>query len=587
MRNHSISPWPIAMMLLLVGSGLALAQWAPDGVPACAAAGDQFLAGQVSDRVGGLILTWFDERLGVQNDDVYAQRISGDGLIVQGWPVDGAPVCAAAHSQIVGGIVEDGASGAIMAWDDGRRSQDRDIYAGRMLDNGQPDPEWPAGGKQLNVDDVTVKSGVVMAPDGAGGAYVVWNDYSDRTTGGDIYAQHILNNGTLDSTWPTGGIAVCNAPGQQLVRAAPADGVGGFFVIWEDFRTPEEAKGIYAQHMTSAGSSMAAWPTTGLPVSVGTELRDHPTAVLDGQGGIMVAWRDYRSDTDGDLYALRITNEATPAAGWTLNGMVVANGPGPQWDPSIVGDGQGGFYIAYWGRRTAGGTDQEPDISVAHLDSGGQSPSGWPAAGLPLCAAAGRQDSPRAVSDGSGGVVVAWTDWRSGSPDVYAARLLNDATLATGWPENGIALTQTHSATGGPMLVPDGIGGALVAWTDNRSGNTDIYLQRVTGAGVVAPGYVPPTPPPLLRAFPNPAERSATVAIELTSPEVVWGRVFDLTGRLMRTLGGGRPREVGVVTLFWDLKDEQGHRVPSGVYLMTLTAGAEEHAVRVTVVARK
>jgi hypothetical protein len=33
-----------------------------------------------------------------------------------------------------------------------------------------------------------------------------------------------------------------------------------------------------------------------------------------------------------------------------------------------------------------------------------------------------------------------------------------------------------------PHMLPDGSGGAIVVWTDSRSGNPDVFAQRVNGA---------------------------------------------------------------------------------------------------------
>ena len=38
-------------------------------------------------------------------------------------------------------------------------------------------------------------------------------------------------------------------------------------------------------------------------------------------------------------------------------------------------------------------------------------------------------------------------------------------------------------------MLPDGAGGAFALWTDKRGGTDDIYLQRVTATGQIAPGW--------------------------------------------------------------------------------------------------
>jgi hypothetical protein len=60
-------------------------------------------------------------------------------------------------------------------------------------------------------------------PDGAGGAFVVWQD--DRGTGVDLYAQRMNGNG--QPLWPEAGVAVCTADGAQTNPVLISDGAGG------------------------------------------------------------------------------------------------------------------------------------------------------------------------------------------------------------------------------------------------------------------------------------------------------------------------------------------------------------------------
>jgi len=59
------------------------------------------------------------------------------------------------------------------------------------------------------------------------------------------------------------------------------------------------------------------------------------------------------------------------------------------------------------------------------------------------------------------------------------------------------------------------------------------------------------------------------------SPQRV--RIFDLSGRLVRTLDLGR----GIRgTVAWDGHDAKGQRVPSGLYLLRLESGAQSARAR-------
>jgi hypothetical protein len=98
--------------------------------------------------------------------------------------------------------------------------------------------------------------------------------------------------------------------------------------------------------------------------------------------------------------------------------------------------------------------------------------------------APGNQGPPVAASDDVGGVIVAWQDSRAGGDgaDIYAVRLTAAGARAPGWDANGTALCTQPGEQAGPWVVPDGLSGAVVAWTDSRSNvrfqTPDIYATK-------------------------------------------------------------------------------------------------------------
>jgi hypothetical protein len=101
-------------------------------------------------------------------------------------------------------------------------------------------------------------------------------------------------------------------------------------------------------------------------------------------------------------------------------------------------------------------------------------------AGLRLSSGTGNEQYAR-VCAGANGWLVAWSDTRSGGSDVYAARVRPDGTSPD---STGIIIAGgSHSETG-PAVGFDSVW--LVAWSDGRSGTyTDIYAARVSADGAV------------------------------------------------------------------------------------------------------
>jgi len=77
----------------------------------------------------------------------------------------------------------------------------------------------------------------------------------------------------------------------------------------------------------------------------------------------------------------------------------------------------------------------------------------------------------------------------------------------------------------------------------------------------------------------NPFAGSTTLAYELPQPTAVALQVFDLGGRLVRTLVRGE-QAAGTYTVNWNGRDEADHPVPTGVYLSRLRAGQGERTAR-------
>jgi hypothetical protein len=110
----------------------------------------------------------------------------------------------------------------------------------------------------------------------------------------------------------------------------------------------------------------------------------------------------------------------------------------------------------------------------------------WGSGGAALCIAAGDQLDARLVSDGSGGVILAWSDGRSGlHNDVYALRV--NGWGVSQWPMHplGLSVSNMLDDTGAPSLVADGAGGAVVAWHGGQADYEDIYAQRIGADGTV------------------------------------------------------------------------------------------------------
>lgn len=194
-----------------------------------------------------------------------------------------------------------------------------------------------------------------------------------------------------------------------------------------------------------------------------------------------------------------------------LGGMAL---PPPE-PPSLVSDGSGGAFVFWNETPYKYGTG----LYANHVDTGGHYL--WGVEGKKI--ATGEVSPPEAISDGSGGTIVAWGDknglyvwrldsagnsiwtWEEAYPElglrgitddgsggaillrqdrneqVYAQRISAEGVSL--WGERGANIGRIQYAYMGMPIVSDGSGGTVVVWEDpNREG---VYAQRISQDGKV------------------------------------------------------------------------------------------------------
>jgi hypothetical protein len=213
-----------------MASGQLYPGWPVNGVRIVA---NRYMRDLVPDGAGGAYLSCATPGPDFATDGAYClQRFTGTGTIFAGWPEGGAPVCEAPDGRVGLRMVPDGAGGVLLVWSDYRDHFDDDVYAVRMRSDGTRDPRWPVNGLAVT-DNTALDDYTDLAPDGQGGAYLSWVQYS-FATGDQVLVQHLTGAGSVAAGWPAGGRVVPTVVGSPRPRIA-ADGVGGAIVAWEDY----------------------------------------------------------------------------------------------------------------------------------------------------------------------------------------------------------------------------------------------------------------------------------------------------------------------------------------------------------------
>ncbi len=153
----------------------------------------------------------------------------------------------------------------------------------------------------------------------------------------------------------------------------------------------------------------------------------------------------------------------------------------------------------------------------------------------------------------------------------------HQATQITGLPSPGVAGTlESFEVLGLSDLVTYHI--AIIS--ADELGNWAPLSNVKTRPGQTT--SVERTAPSFSSPWPNPARQSVRWTCSVAEPTQILVRVFDATGRLVRTIASGE-RGAGSDVLSWDLRDDRGHAVSAGVYFARARLGTMERTERLIV----
>jgi FlgD Ig-like domain len=451
--------------LLLAGSfSDGFAAWPHDpangSLPICLTPTQQYSPIALADGTGGAFIVWY----GTNSNDIFMQRVSAAGAPL--WTTDGVIVCNFPAGQVNPVIALDGAGGVLVAWIDARNAGQNDVYAQRV--NGSGALQWATDGVPICTASGD-QGGLLIVSDGAGGAIMSWQDARGGAAT-DIYAQRV--NGSGVAQWTGNGVALSASANTQDNPVIASDGSGGAIVCWQDQRAAVGAYDIYGQRVNAAG--VPQWAANGIAFCPATGNQLAPRIVSDGAGGAIATWYDLRSGSE-DIYAQHVTFGGTML--WNGNGTALCTATNVQNSPVLTTDGSGGAVIA-WSDYRNGGVQ---DVYAQRINGSGTTL--WTANGVALCTFTNTQAALTVTSDGAQGAIVAWQDYRGFSVDLYAQRV--SASGAPLWATDGVAICTAIGSQSSQSIVPDGAGGAILAWADSRVGpsETDIYAQRIERFG--------------------------------------------------------------------------------------------------------
>lgn len=595
-------------------------QWTANGVAVSAASGPQSVPDAIPDGIGGAYVIWRDGRNAFPYDGaIFGIWVYNDGTIIG---VPDGQLIDQGHATTMPRIVPDGSGGSIITWHQ-VQSGSQNILAQRLT---------LGGGRSWNNGTSVVVCGAAgdlmypsIAADGQGGAFFVWKDL--RADAGDIYAQRLITGGS--KLWPT-EVVMCAASGVQSEPVVVYDGASSSIVTWSDSRSG--FTDVYAQAVTASGG----WGGNGVPVSIAAVDQLFPRAVVGNDGSAIVTWFDTRNGTDNDIYAQRVGRHGELGAAeptivdvrdvpndqggrvqveWTASYLDVAPDlaiegysvwrrvPEPASQAALAGDARFrrmapalGMQAMYWeylvtlpARGFSGysfvaptTSDQLPGSNpytsfmvLAEKEGGHPYWGSAPDSGYSIDNLAPPVPAPFTGTYASGSTALHWGVNPAADFAEYRIYRGSSAGFVPG-PGNLVA---TAPDTG--YVDGDGTTSSYykLSAVDIHANESEFALLSPSGTVSTEDG-APRIELQLASPQPNPALTSARIAFDLPRATPVSLMVHDAAGRVVRTLFQG-VHAAGRFSLPWDLRDDSGSRVPSGVYFVRLEAHGQRHSRRV------
>lgn len=226
-------------------------------------------------------------------------------------------------------------------------------------------------------------------------------------------------------------------------------------------------------HSFCFGQPNSLWDKRGVLINdtPGNTIQQRPKAISDGKGGFIVVFEDYRKG-DVNLYVQKVDAESNLL--WGKDGIPLCEAEGDQIFPEITSDGKGGAFIVWQDNR-----EKDFNIYCQRIDENGYSL--WTKDGISICNEKEAQVFPQIVQDDEGGAIIVWHDYRNGDEDIFAQRISESGNLL--WDLNSEPIIVNSGTQWFPKIVKDNEGGAYIVWEDRRSGDFDIYAQKINKLG--------------------------------------------------------------------------------------------------------
>jgi hypothetical protein len=278
---------------------------------------------------------------------------------------------------------------------------------------------------------------------------------------------------SLNRLWTSNGTTACSASDVQSSPSLASDGSGGAWVAWLDARSASDNR-IYYNRVSA--SNTVQFGDLGQLLFQSIDILDQPLLAPVPGGGIWLVASSDDGASFSDLDARRLDENGVAVVYVSIFSTGTSNLRA--LDPSLVVDPQGNAYVAYTTLPTGQGADYTR-VFVESLTLDGF--DRWGTTGVEVQAFDSFREVPTLYLDAATGIYCVYEDLRFGG-SLYAQRF--DFLGNRLWSEDGVAVATAPGAQSSPVILPTDGNSIIVAFDDERSGDLEIYAQRVDVYGL-------------------------------------------------------------------------------------------------------
>lgn len=363
-------------------------------------------------------------------------------------------------------VAKDGSGGIFFIWQDSKESANKNLWFLHAKKSGEL--SFRADGKSVSADENSVKLNSILVPSVIPGvAMIAWEQKNQAES--FVYTQVVKENG--QRIFDERGLMVLRSSDDinQIHASYGKSAIGHVAAIEKTFGTPTLYNVKY-QKIFPTGK--LRFTQAGLQVSSSYNAKQFPKIITDGNGGAFIFWMEFEK-MNSRIYMAHIDSSAGETT--KIEPVLITDSKAIIQEYDITPFAGGSLIYINW---QLSGKNKELYHQI--VDNKGKARMAYP--GVKAVTLPGDNTNPRAIAGGDSTIILSWINNFSGSRDIYAQKLSQFGNPR--WSGNGVVVADFEGDQLGAELCPDGRGGAIIGWIDNRSKSAwNIYAQRISSKG--------------------------------------------------------------------------------------------------------